>query len=631
MTAIPGNTLTYSMTFGNNGGSNLTGAQIVDTLPPGTTLITTGTNSPSLNGTLLTSGTDFTCSGQVCTFNVRSSDQTTGQQITAGQQGLLVVKATVNNPFPSGQYELINNATLTTSQTQPVTSSARTVVTTDISISKSVDKTLLYPGNTATFTLSVKNSSGAAITVSISDVLPTDTYFSYVAGSAEASCAGSVCGVYTGDTPASHTLNWTNLSVPANSSVSVTFQMAVSLNGVPIGTTYKDNTAVVSYGSQQYSNTVTVVILNSPNINITKSVSPAGPVAAGSTVTWTMSITNNGPQSALGVIVTDPLITNTKYKAGSLIYQSTAQTDANDGDNAYFDAVNNRTVFNVGPLAGGATRTMSFSAVADRPMPNLTNTLTNTATVASSNTNTKQASASITVTDAPAFVLDKSGASSHSYFDFVNNLTVVPSGEDVTFTIYYKNTGGATATSVVVTDTLAANLTFVSADNGGTYNSGTRVVTWNLGSLLPDAEGSLHLTVTPAACGTYTNTATLTSAQASPLSSNTTSTVVCALVPTKKTTTDPTLMTVTNSTTGTQATYILTVTNPTSTTAHGVQVTDNFSAGFTFDSSVTPTFGGTGNNRTSVVNPADGANHATLGHLGHKRRRFCYDPVWGQG
>lgn len=599
-TALPGDTLTYSITFGNNGGANVTGAQIIDTLPPGTTLISTGADRPSLNSTLLTSGTDFTCSGQVCTFNVRSSDQTSGQQITAGLQGSLVVKVTVDNPFPAGVYELINNSTLTTNETQPITSSARTVVTTDISILKSVDKTLLYPGDTATFTLKVINSSGAAISVDISDVLPTDTYFSYVGGSA------SNGGVYTGDTPASHTLNWTALSVPANSSLSVAFQMAVSLTGVPIGTTYKDNTGVVSYGSQQYSNTVTVVILNSPNINITKSASPAGPVAAGDTITWSMSVTNNGPQSALGVIVTDPIIPYTKYKAGSLVYQVNpnpllGQTDADDqpADTSYFDAVKNRTVFEVGTLPGGATRTMSFRAVVDRPMPSGTTNLTNTATVASSNTITKQASASIDVTDAPAFVLNKYTAS------------LVASGQNVTFTIYYKNTGGATATSVVVTDTLAAGLTFVSADNGGTYSAG--VVTWNLGSLPPDAEGVLHLTVTPAACGTYNNTATITSTVIpGGVVSNggtPTATVVCGLTPDKSTTTPI----VTNTSTGTQATYILTVNNPTATTAAGIMITDNFPEGFTFDSSAPVIIGGTGYNRTSVVNPADGANHPAWG------------------
>lgn len=605
MTALPDDTLTYSITFGNNGGSNLTGAQIVDTLPPGTTFV-----SATLNGTAMSASLncptpgalEYCASGQIITFNVRSSDTANAGQITTGMQGALVITVTVDNPFPAGQYELINNATLDTLETEPITSSARTVVTTDISVSKSVDKTLLYPGDTATFTLKVINSSGAAISVNISDVLPTDTYFTYVDGSA------SYGGVYTsGD----HTLNWTGLSIPANGSLSVTFQMTVALTGVPLGITYKDNTGIVTYGSQQYSNTVTVVILNNPNINITKSVSPAGPVAAGDTITWTMSVTNNGPQSALGVIVADPIIAYTVYKAGSLVYESAAQTDPNDPptDTSYFDAVNNRTVFEVGTLPGGETRTMSFSAVVDRPMPNGTTTLTNTATVSSSNTITKQASASIDVTDAPSFVLNKYAASLHSYFDAVNNLTVVPSGENVTFTIYYKNTGGATATSVVVTDTLATNLTFVSADNGGTYDSGSRVVTWDLGSLLPDSEGVLHLTVTTAVCDTYANTATIDSSETSPLDSNTTSTVYCGLEPDKSTTTPE----VTNTSTGTQATYILTVSNPTSTTATDVRITDNFSSGFTYDSSVTPVFGGTGSTRTAVVNPDNGANHATWG------------------
>lgn len=57
----------------------------------------------------------------------------------------------------------------------------------------------------------------------------------------------------------------------------------------------------------------------------------------------------------------------------------------------------------------------------------------------------------------------------------------VSSGSNLTYTITYGNTGGATASSVVIKDPLPAGSTFVSATGGGTFAAG--VVTWNIGTL----------------------------------------------------------------------------------------------------------------------------------------------------
>jgi uncharacterized repeat protein (TIGR01451 family) len=54
-------------------------------------------------------------------------------------------------------------------------------------------------------------------------------------------------------------------------------------------------------------------------------------------------------------------------------------------------------------------------------------------------------------------------------------------GEEVVFAVTARNSGPSAATGVVVTDTLPAGLTFVSATNGGTESGG--VVTWNVGNL----------------------------------------------------------------------------------------------------------------------------------------------------
>src|SRR5439155_306467 len=82
----------------------------------------------------------------------------------------------------------------------------------------------------------------------------------------------------------------------------------------------------------------------------------------------------------------------------------------------------------------------------------------------------------------------------------------VVSGQNLTYTLIYGNTGSASATGTVISDTVPAGTTFVSATGGGTLSSG--VVTWNIGNLNACVTGqtvSFTVAVT-AASGSITNT-----------------------------------------------------------------------------------------------------------------------------
>lgn len=65
-------------------------------------------------------------------------------------------------------------------------------------------------------------------------------------------------------------------------------------------------------------------------------------------------------------------------------------------------------------------------------------------------------------------------------------------GRDVTFDITVTNRGDAPARDTILTDTLPAGLSFVSADGGGTSSGST--VTWNLGTLEPGQSRAVKVT-----------------------------------------------------------------------------------------------------------------------------------------
>ncbi|MEL6370598.1 MAG: proprotein convertase P-domain-containing protein [Pseudomonadota bacterium] len=79
-------------------------------------------------------------------------------------------------------------------------------------------------------------------------------------------------------------------------------------------------------------------------------------------------------------------------------------------------------------------------------------------------------------------------------------------GSNIVYTLTVSNTGGVTATGVVVEDVLPSGVTFLSDNGGGAYNSATSL--WTLPTSLPaGASASLEITVRVNGSGNYVNIA----------------------------------------------------------------------------------------------------------------------------
>jgi hypothetical protein len=82
--------------------------------------------------------------------------------------------------------------------------------------------------------------------------------------------------------------------------------------------------------------------------------------------------------------------------------------------------------------------------------------------------------------------------------DDVNDGDCVGSGRQITYTIDYnypKDSNIGDINDVNIIDHLPPEVNFISDSNGGVYSSGSRTVTWSIGTLHPGDKGSVTLTV----------------------------------------------------------------------------------------------------------------------------------------
>ena len=595
----------YTLTFANTGQTKATGTQVIDTLPAGVTF-----GSATLNGSAVTPGQ----SGQQLTFaNVKSSSDAVAGEVSAGASGKIVINATVGT---GASGSLVNTASVSSTQTSAVNAMATTTVinpggggTPALAISLTADRSTAQPGDTVTYSVTVVNiGTASANAVQLSDVLPVSSYYTF--GVCSGGCINS-----------SGTLTWNAGTLAVGASATYTFTMIAGGTGLPAGVTVIPDTASASATSVApvTSATVNVALNGNPRLSLSKIAAPSSGLVPGSSVNWTLTVSNPGNASATAVVVTDPIPAHSSF-AGNITASAGSGT---------FDAVNNRVVFDVGTLAAGASATLGFATTVGA-LPAGNTTLLNSATASAGNAAGTVASASAGATATPVLILQKQAPAQVAYpvatltaaangtTLFVNDTTQVslgqyvavggmtvivagvagnaltvsapvaaPSGSAVIGAIVYSlsvtNTGNATATNVALTDVLPAASTFVTASDAGSYAAGS--VTWNLGSLDPGTGRSVLVTLIPGGPGAIVNSASATCGSCA-LASASANTSAGGLRIVKRTTTPVAAA-------GGTATYVIDAQNTSSAAIPNVSIDDTLPSGFAYAST------------TSIVN--DGA------------------------
>lgn len=185
----------------------------------------------------------------------------------------------------------------------------------------------------------------------------------------------------------------------------------------------------------------------------------------------------------------------------------------------------------------------------------------------------------------------------------------VVAGNNITYTISYSNASTTSATGVVITDTVPANTSFVSANNGGAVGAG--VVTWDLGTVVGGGAGTVQLVVavtSPLANGTIIlNQYSISSAEQGTVTGLAASTTVTSspfLVLGKSDTPDPVVA-------GSNILYTISYSNTGTAGATGVVITDTVPVNTTF---VSATNGGiqSGGVVTWTVGPVNAGAAGTV-------------------
>jgi uncharacterized repeat protein (TIGR01451 family) len=511
-----GEQIGFKLTVYNDGLGDAHGVQLSDTLPVKSGLSWSiessgaGWGNPSTCG--IASGV-LTCGPVTVPAGTTQAASTFTVHIVSGTD------KTTGGVCPRGSGVVNNTGTVTTTNAGSDHSSASTCVAApSIHIVKTADKAQVNAGEQIGFTLTVYNDgSGDAHGVQLSDPLPTNPGLSW---SIESTGAGwgnpSTCAIALG------VLTCGPVTVPAG-----TTQTASTFKVHIVSGTDRTTGGSCQPGSGVVNNTGTVTTTNDGSDQSSASVCVAGPsihivktadnaqVNAGDPIGFTLTVYNDGIGDAHGVTLSDTL----PVKAG--LSWSIESSGAGWGNPSSCSI--SAGVLTCGPVtvpAGTTQANSTFTVHITSPTtaatggvcPGGSGVIHNTGSVTTTNDGSGQSTASTCVA-APAVSITKTA--DHS--------APVNAGDQIGFTVEVKNTGSGAATGVKLVDPLPAG-----SGSGVTWSidstvgnpgqfvlsgaKGSQTLSLDSTTLPAGADYKVHIVASTSEteCGTYDNTATLT-------------------------------------------------------------------------------------------------------------------------
>ncbi|EEL23703.1 cell surface protein [Bacillus toyonensis] len=426
-------TLTYTTTITNTGNTPATNITFTSAIPPSTTFIP---DSVTINGIQqlgaqpalgvnipnIAPGETVTVTFQVNVISVPPSSSIMGNDT-------ILYSYTVD---PNGTPATTSTSTSTNIVTNPVLDAMITMI-------KSVDQTLVTLGDTITYTTILTNNGNTnATNITFTDLIPDGTTF----------ITDSV--TIDGITQIGLNPN-TGITIGAiapSSSISIAFQVTATSTPVqnPIA-----NSATASYTfiadpnapivSRNVTSNTTFTTINTATILSLKQVDKSFS-RIGDTLTYTVTLTNNGNSSAQNVIFTDTIPSGTTFIANTFSINGIPQSGADPSNGV-----------NIGPITAGTTVNVSFQVnVISLPTENPIVNFSSTSYQLVSPPDAETSISNPVSTQIKEAILSMTKNESVSFADI---------GQTAFYTTSISNVGNTDATNIVFTDVLPSGLTFV--------------------------------------------------------------------------------------------------------------------------------------------------------------------------
>ncbi|WP_319503651.1 Ig-like domain-containing protein [uncultured Draconibacterium sp.] len=439
-TPAEGDVVTYVIEVTNNGKAQSTNISLTDELPEGLTA--------TANNGVVTHGA----------YNPGTGLWTI-DTLNNGETATLTLEGTVDAGTGADTITNIASIATTLDQIDTTDSGDNTEVEividneSDLVISKTVNNPTPDEGSTVVFTIEVVNNGPAQVSnLVVNDTLPEGlTLIS--ATPSKGTWSASAWTVDTLDAEETVTIDITAMVDPGTGGSTITNTVDHTQDQTDTDETPDDPGE-------------SITINNDADIVITKTVDNASP-DEGSTVVFTVEVTNNGPAQVNNLRVNDVLPSGLSYVSATPSNGSWSYPDWTIGTLAYGESVTLTITATVDVGTGGST---------------ITNTASHTQDQIDSNKTADDPSESIRVNNLADLVINKT-ADKLIHFE----------QDTVIYTVEVTNNGPARVTNLVVIDSIPAGLSYVS----GTTSTGVwSNPDWTIGTLGNGETATLELKAT---------------------------------------------------------------------------------------------------------------------------------------
>lgn len=416
-TFVAGSNADYTITVTNNGPSNVSGYTVTDTLDANLSFVS---SSPAICSAV----------GQAVTCN--------GNAVTNGNNEAITLTVAVVNTATTGA-SINNTATVATlaGTNDPTPGNNSDTVSNIVSTSADLAVIKTHVGNfdvggSGNFTISATNNGPSdADTVTITDVLPAGlTYVSATSPDASCNNSGQTVTCSAGPTVS----NGQTVDITLNVTVDADVTAATIDNTASVSSATPDPTP----GNNSDTDTVT---LDPATADLAATKTLQGTMTAGEAATYRFEITNNGPDNAGVITISDTLEPYLSYQSFSGVSGSGWNCSATGQD----------VTCTLPLLNNGDTASVDVTVLVAQDAPA---TADNSALVTFNGTD-----ASI---NNPATTNDPISHTADLDLEIAFDSEIYQSGEMATLTYTVMNYGSSAAEAVVLADILPDGLTFES-------------------------------------------------------------------------------------------------------------------------------------------------------------------------